>query len=159
MDVDPAYRTPWRASPGQLWAIAGVIWFAGAALEMLVEGTLPASGGVVIALTTPLFASAFGKQNTYELDLKLSEIFLRREQRFGESVISNIADAQRDQVLDQISSAKSEADRFSADLSQHRQFTWSLIRAQGMIVGISSLLWATGHWLANAVFHCGAVEC
>ena len=157
--IDPAYRSPWRASSPQLWGIAGVVWVAGAAIEPVLTGAFSAAGGVAIAMTTPLFSYALAKQHTYELDLKLSEINLRREQNLGQDVLENLPSDAKQKLGGLATAAKSEADRFATDLFHHRRFSWSLVKAQGWIVGISSLIWATGQWPANLLVHCGNVEC
>ncbi len=83
------YQNTWRASPRLLWGISVVVWVLGVFLEEKLPGSIATSGGLVIAITTPLFGYAFAKQRAYELDMKLAIINLKRENNFGLSVSEN----------------------------------------------------------------------
>jgi hypothetical protein len=155
------YRSTWRATPGLLWGIAAAVWLLGAVLEVTVlPGAVSASGGLVVASTTPLFIVSLAKQSAYDQDIKLALINLRRERNLANGVWDNLTQSQRSAIEPAIVENENGIRDYEEHMRKHRAFLISLTRAEAWVLGLASAIWATGDFVANLFFHCqGALTC
>lgn len=154
------YARPWRPMPRHLWWVAIASWVLGIVLEPNFQGAFSASSGVALAATSPMFVFALAKQQTYETDLRLAILNLRKENGMGVEMAAMSPNFRTEPVYDGIAKNEAKMDEFVSSFGAHRRFTRSLMFAQAYIVSLAALVGAFGTWIANFAFHCkGEIAC
>ena len=153
------YESHWIVSSSHLWrAFCAVVLF-GVFVEQWLPGAISASGGLAIALTTPLFGVTIAKLQAYELDCLLARNNQRAQAEFGKGVLEGSPEQAPKNLGELVKDSETTAKVFQESLMRHQEFSRRLVYAQAWIVGISSAIWATGPWIGNWFFHCGRLSC
>ena len=124
-----------------------------------IEGAVVASTGVVVAVTTPLFAIFLGQMADYSVGVRLVLFNFRSEKSFGDAVgLVSFSEEGKQKEREAMSQVVEKIDEFSKVEASVRKSSNSLISVQSWVVAASALI-ASFAGYAHHLFLCGAFTC
>ena len=124
-----------------------------------VEGAIVASTGVVVAITTPLFAIFMGQMADYSVGVRLILFSCRQDRAFGETVgLVSFSEAGKQKELDARNLVDQKIDEFSKIEASLRKSSSALISVQSWVIAASALIASFAGYVKNYLL-CGMVTC
>ena len=143
-----------------LWFLTLGIAIAGGIVEWLwLKGALVASTGVIVAVTTPIFAKTISQVSDYATSVRMQLYAFRLDRASAKASMPVAFDAQGQQK-EKDSLAKLEA-KIAAFVKHQNLLNVDyrkLVRTQSGVVAIAALVASFGGYIIS-LFECGALEC
>ena len=137
-----------------------IIILSGAGAEFYgIDGAIVASTGVVVAVTTPLFANFLGQLADYSVDVRLHFYNYRREKSLANDVgVVSFSEEGKQAERQALSDIVGKIDEFSKIESSLKKSNNELISVQSKVVAASALI-ASFAGYAESLFSCGKLTC